>query len=64
MLSINLKLFSKRIQNLLSLKIKTIRSDRGREFENENLEKNCNKKGITHNFSITRTPKQNGVVER
>ena len=50
------KIFAKRIQNQLSLKIKTIHSDHGGEFENENFENFCNKKGITHNFSFPRTP--------
>ena len=58
------KNFTKRIQNQLSLKIITIRSDHGGEFENEKFEEFCNKKGITHNFSFPRTPQQNGVVER
>ena len=58
------KSFSKRIQNQFSLKIITIRSDHGGEFENEKFEEFCNKKGITHNFSFPRTPQQNGVVER
>ena len=58
------KNFSKRIQNQLSVKIITIRSDHGGEFENEKFEEFCNKKGITHNFSFPRTPQQNGVVER
>lgn len=58
------KTFAKRIQNQLSLKIKTIRSDHGGEFENENFENLCNQKGITHNFAFPRTPQQNGVVER
>ena len=48
----------------MSIKVKTIRSDHGGQFENENFEKFCNKKGITHNFSFPRTPQQNRVVER
>ena len=48
----------------MNLKIKSIRSDHGGEFENEIFENFCNKKGITHNFSFPRTPQQNGVVER
>ena len=58
------KSFSKRVQNQLSSKIITIRSDHGGEFENEKFEEFCNQKGITHNFSFPRTPQQNGVVER
>ena len=57
------KNFSKRIQNQFSLKIITIQSDHGGEFENEKLEEFCNKKGITHNFSFSKTPQQTGVVE-
>ena len=57
------KTFSKRIRNQFSLKIITIRSDHGGEFENEKFEEFCNKKGITHNFSFPRTTQQNGVVE-
>ena len=58
------KIFVKRIQNVKDLKIKNIRSDHGGEFENELFQNFYNKKGIFHNFSIPRTPQQNGVVER
>ena len=58
------KFFTKRIQNFKDLKIKSIRSDHGGEFENELFQKFCNKKGISHNFSFPRTPQQNSVVER
>ena len=60
----NFKTFVKRIQNAKDLKIKNIRSDHGGEFENEDFETFCKKKGINHNFSFPRTPQQNGVVER
>jgi len=46
------------------LKIKSIRSDHGGEFQNESFEKFCEHHGISHNFSAPRTPQQNGVVER
>ncbi|WP_373694339.1 DDE-type integrase/transposase/recombinase [Pseudomonas aeruginosa] len=58
------KIFTKRIQNLKDLKIKSIRSDHGGEFENELFQEFCNKKGISHNFSFPRTPQQNGVIEK
>ena len=45
------------------LKIKNIRSDHGDEFQKELFQNFFNKKGIFHNFSIPRTPQQNGVVE-
>jgi len=41
-----------------------IRSDHGREFQNEKFEHFCEKHGINHNFFAPRTPQQNGVVER
>ena len=41
-----------------------IRSDHGREFQNENFNTFCEKLGIFHNFSAPRTSQQNGVVER
>ena len=56
--------FFKQIQNVKDFKIKNIRSDHGGEFENELFQNFYNKKGIFHNFSIPRTPQQNGVVER
>ena len=46
------------------MKISSIRSDHGGEFENHAFESFCDKHGIHHNFSAPRTPQQNGVVER
>ncbi|GJW06392.1 retrovirus-related pol polyprotein from transposon TNT 1-94 [Tanacetum coccineum] len=43
----------------------SIRTDHGREFDNEvQFGEFCNANGITHNFSAPRTPQSNGVVER
>ena len=44
--------------------ISRIRSDHGREFENQQFSEFCESKGIEHNFSAPHTPQQNGVVER
>ena len=52
------------IQNEKSMRIVSIRSDHGGEFQNEKFEKYCFENGIHHNFSAPRTPQQNGVVER
>nr|GFB52340.1 retrovirus-related Pol polyprotein from transposon TNT 1-94 [Tanacetum cinerariifolium] len=42
-----------------------IRTDHGREFDNEvQLEAYCDALGVTHNFSAPHTPQSNGVVER
>jgi len=56
--------FAKVIQNQLSLKIISLRSDHGGEFVNLCFEDYCDEFGISHNFSCPRTPQQNGVVER
>ncbi|GJW56901.1 retrovirus-related pol polyprotein from transposon TNT 1-94 [Tanacetum coccineum] len=59
------KIFSRKIQNQLGCSIVSIRTDHGREFDNEvQFGEFCNAKGITHNFSAPRTPQSNGVVER
>jgi hypothetical protein len=58
------KKFAKRAQNDFEIKIKKIRSDNGKEFDNTNIEAYCDKIGIKHEVSLTYTPQQNGVVER
>ncbi|GJU40674.1 reverse transcriptase domain-containing protein [Tanacetum coccineum] len=59
------EIFSKKIQNQLGCTIVLIRTDHGREFDNEvQFGEFCNANGITHNFSAPRTPQSNGVVER
>ncbi|GKB67263.1 retrovirus-related pol polyprotein from transposon TNT 1-94 [Tanacetum coccineum] len=59
------KIFSKKIQNQLGCTIVSIRTDHGREFDNEvKFGEFCSANGITHNFSAPRTPQSNGVVER
>ncbi|XP_059635284.1 uncharacterized protein LOC132277441, partial [Cornus florida] len=56
--------FCKRVENEKECKIKSIRSDRGREFDNQDVERFCDENGYNHNLSAPRTPQQNGVVER
>nr|GEX87822.1 hypothetical protein [Tanacetum cinerariifolium] len=51
-------------RNQLSLKVKIIRSDNGTEFKNNDLNQLCRIKGIKREFSIPRTPQQNGIAER
>ncbi|GJV75369.1 retrovirus-related pol polyprotein from transposon TNT 1-94 [Tanacetum coccineum] len=59
------KIFSRQIQNQLGCSIVSIRTDHGREFDNEvQFGEFCNANGITHNFSAPCTPQSNGVVER
>ena len=56
--------FLNQVQNEKGISIIAIRSDHGREFENENFRVFCENNGINHNFSTSRTPQQNGIVER
>ncbi|KAJ9546922.1 hypothetical protein OSB04_019465 [Centaurea solstitialis] len=56
--------FIKRIQVLLGRQVKKLRSDNGTEFQNVKLQSFLEEVGISHNFSVVRTPQQNGVVER
>ncbi|GKD14651.1 retrovirus-related pol polyprotein from transposon TNT 1-94 [Tanacetum coccineum] len=59
------EIFSMKIQNQLGCTIVSIRTNHGREFDNEvQFREFCNANGITHNFSALRTPQSNGVVER
>nr|GEU71640.1 hypothetical protein [Tanacetum cinerariifolium] len=59
-----LKTFITGLENQLSLKVKVIRSDNGTEFKNNYLNQFCGMKGIKREFSVPRTPQQNGIAER
>nr|GEV41270.1 ribonuclease H-like domain-containing protein [Tanacetum cinerariifolium] len=59
-----LKTFITGIKNQLSLKVKIIRSDNGTEFKNNDLNQFCGMNGIKREFSVPRTPQQNGIAER
>nr|GEU66783.1 hypothetical protein [Tanacetum cinerariifolium] len=59
-----LKTFITGLENQLSLKVKVIRSDNGIEFKNSDLNQLCGLKGIKREFSVPRTPQQNGIAER
>ncbi|GKA80797.1 putative ribonuclease H-like domain-containing protein [Tanacetum coccineum] len=52
------------LENKLRRKVKTIRCDHGTEFKNKLMNEFCAKKGIQREYSIARTPQQNGVAER
>nr|GFB95206.1 putative ribonuclease H-like domain-containing protein [Tanacetum cinerariifolium] len=59
-----LKTFIIGLENLLSLKVKIIRCYNRTEFKNTDLTQLCGLKGIKREFSIPRTPQQNGIAER
>ncbi|GJX83372.1 putative ribonuclease H-like domain-containing protein [Tanacetum coccineum] len=59
-----LKTFITEIENQLDHKVKVIRCDNGTEFKNSVMNQFCEMKGIKREFSVARTPQQNGVAER
>nr|GEW89975.1 hypothetical protein [Tanacetum cinerariifolium] len=56
--------FIKKNQVNLQLQVQRVRTDNGTEFKNKTLAKFFDEVSITQQFSATRTPQQNGVVER
>nr|GEW57296.1 hypothetical protein [Tanacetum cinerariifolium] len=59
-----LKTFVTGLENQLNLKVKVIRSDNGTEFKTSNLNQFYELKGIKKEFSVPRTPQQNGIAKR
>ncbi|GJX74895.1 putative ribonuclease H-like domain-containing protein [Tanacetum coccineum] len=51
-------------ENQSDHKVKIIRSDNGTEFKNRIMNEFYEMKGIRREFSVTRTPQQNGVAEK
>ena len=58
------KIFKKQVENETEQKIKFLRSDNGGEFTSKEFNHYCEEHGIKRQCSATRTPQQNGVVER
>nr|GEY22649.1 ribonuclease H-like domain-containing protein [Tanacetum cinerariifolium] len=56
-----LKTFIAGIEKKINHKVKIIRSDNGTEFKNHDLNQFCGMKGIKREFSVARTPQQNGA---
>ena len=57
------KTFVRRTQREYNSPIVKIRSDNGTEFKNMKIEEWCDEEGVNHEFSVTYTPQQDGVVE-
>ena len=53
----------KKIKVEEKLPVRSIRTDNGTEFKNAVVNAFCTSKGISRQFSASRTPQQNGVVE-
>jgi hypothetical protein len=58
------KVFKALTENQTGKRLKAIKSDRGGEFSSWNFKEFCDKHGIKREYTIPRTPQQNGVVER
>ncbi|KAI3728046.1 hypothetical protein L6452_16674 [Arctium lappa] len=56
--------FIKKSEVLNGQLVRSVRSDNRTEFKKSMLDDFFNEKGISQNFSVVRTPQQNGVVER
>ena len=52
------------VENETNQKIKCLRSDNGGEFTSNEFNMFCEIHGIKIQFSVAKTPQQNGVVER
>ncbi|GJS28624.1 putative ribonuclease H-like domain-containing protein [Tanacetum coccineum] len=59
-----LKSFITGVENLIDQRVKVITCDNGTEFKNKEMNHFCERKGIKREFSVARTPQQNGVAER
>ncbi|GJU21377.1 ribonuclease H-like domain-containing protein [Tanacetum coccineum] len=52
------------IENQINHRVKIIRCDNGTEFKNKEMNQFCEMKGIKREFSVAKTPQQNGIAER
>jgi hypothetical protein len=59
-----LKVFKALTENQIGKILKVVRSDRGGEFSSWNFKYFYDKHGIKREYTIPKTPQQNGVVER
>jgi transposase InsO family protein len=60
----NFKIYKEMVENEMDSRIKCFRSDNGGEFTSKEFMDYCSRHGIKRQFSVARTPQQNGVVER
>lgn len=56
--------FKSFVETQFNAKIKTLRSDGGGEFVNNNFKSFCLEHGIQHQLSCPYSPQQNGIAER
>jgi transposase InsO family protein len=58
------KIYKEIVETEMDLKIKCLRLDNGGEFTSKEFMDFCGELGIKRQFSTTKTPQQNRVVER
>jgi hypothetical protein len=58
------KIFKSLTETQTRKRLKAVRSDRGGEFMSRDFKEFCDEHGIKREYTIPRTPQQNGVVER
>jgi transposase InsO family protein len=58
------KVYKEMVENEMDSKIKCLRSDNGGKCTSKEFMDYCNRHGIKRQFFVSRTPQQNGVVER
>ena len=58
------KLFATELETHLEQRVKTLQTDRGREYLSNLFKEFCEKKGIRRQLTISGTPQRNGVAER
>jgi transposase InsO family protein len=58
------KIFKDLTENQTGKRLKVVRSDIGGEFMSSDFKELCDNHGIKREYTIPRTPQQNGVVER
>ncbi|GJV58295.1 ribonuclease H-like domain-containing protein [Tanacetum coccineum] len=56
-----LKSFITEVENLIDQRVKVIRCDNGTEFKNKEMNQFCERKSMKREFSVARTPQQNGA---
>ena len=52
------------VENGSGRKVKTFRTDNGREYTSTEFETYLKKEGVRHELTVAKTPQQNGVAER
>jgi len=57
------KCFVAEVETQLDQRVKTLRTDRGREYLSHMFKESCEEKGICRQLTISGIPQQNDVVE-